>query len=109
MDALFRLAKEYGEPCTVYFEEDSEGAPTAAFIEPLMDRRSTRIWREMTELGEIPGMRYLYVGPPDVPLKTGSRIIAVSRYYEVVWAESFKMKNALTHWEAVLRLGEFPV
>ncbi|HHU05007.1 MAG TPA: hypothetical protein GXZ65_00810 [Clostridiales bacterium] len=109
MDALFKLARDYGEPCTVYFEEGSEGSFASAFIEPLMDRRSTRIWREMTELGEIPGMRYIYVGPPDLPLKAGSRIVTADRDYEVIWAESYKMKNKTTHWEAVLRLREVPV
>jgi|GEM_PF-859235 len=108
MDALFRLAKEYGEPCTVYFDEGSEGVSVSAFIEPLMDRRSTRIWREMTELGEVPGMRYLYIGPPHVPLKAGSRVVSGSRDYEVIWAESFRMKSKETHWEAVLRLREVP-
>lgn len=108
MDALFRLARDYGEACTVYFEEGAEGSSAAAFIEPLMDRRSTRIWRDMTELGEIPAMRYLYVGPPDIPLKAGSHIVSGSKSYDVIWAESFKMKSSVTHWEAVLRLREVP-
>jgi hypothetical protein len=108
MDALFRLAKDYGELCTIYYEEGSEGASTSAFIEPLMDRRSTRIWREMTELGEIPAMRYLYVGPPDIPLKAGSQIVSGDKSYDVIWAESFKIKGSVTHWEAVLRLREVP-
>lgn len=108
MDALFRLAKDYGEPCTVYYEQGAEGSTIAAFIEPLMDRRSTRIWRDMTELGEIPAMRYLYVGPPHIALKTGSHIVSGSRSYDVIWAESFKMKGSVTHWEAVLRLRGVP-
>jgi len=109
MDALFRLARDYGEPCTVYYNEGAAGVSAAAFIEPLMDRRSTRIWRDMTELGEIPSMRYLYIGPPEVPLKAGSRIVSESRSYDVIWAECFKMKSAVTHWEAVLRLREVSV
>jgi len=108
MEAIFRLAEKYGETCTVYYDEGSEGTKVSAFIEPIMDRRSTRVWREMTEVGEIPGMRYLYVGPPDLPLKAGSRIVSGERNYEVIWAESFKIKNAVTHWEAVLRLREVP-
>jgi len=106
MNTLFRLARDYGEPCTVYLSEGAAGVSAAAFIEPLMDRRSTRIWSEMTELGEIPVMRYLYVGPPDVPLQAGSCIVAGNKYYNVIWAESFKMRNAVTHWEAVLKLME---
>jgi len=76
------------------------------FVQPMMTRRTERVWQKVTLLGDHDTSRYLAFLPPDAKSAVGDTLEAQGETYEFLKAEAFKVNGKTSHVEAVLQKRE---
>ena len=75
-----------------------------AFLQPILE--ANRFQKVPTPLGSRRDDRFLYLGPPQVPLEPGvSQLVCRGQLYFVQSAQPVGLRTT-HHWQAVLRPGE---
>lgn len=87
----------YGQAAAVCEGREDPGVQVRAFLQPVLDRREDQ--RVPSPLGLRREDRFLYLGPPDVSLAEGGRVVWQSGSYAVQSAH----KVGESHWWALLR------
>ena len=104
MTVFTKLLYKYGAPVVIH--SDTGENHTKALVQPVMDRKSTKKWEEITRLGERDTSRYYFFGPPDITIAKGMYVDYDGRLYDVIRAERYRVGGKASHWEAVLELRE---
>ena len=87
----------YGQQAAVCEGREGPGVQVRAFLQPVLDRREDQ--SVPSPLGLRREDRFLYLGPPEVPLRQGGRVVWRGEGYAVQSAH----KVGQSHWWALLR------
>lgn len=93
----------YGQKVTVYGRLEGPGVSTRAFLQSVRDKGEDQ--SVPTPLGLRREDRFLYLGPPDVPLCDGGRVEWQGRRYVVQSAHPVGAGRT-NHWWGLLRPGD---
>ncbi len=104
MTAFARILLKYGDTGVLYHGPEAKGV--RVFIQPMMTRRTERVWNKVTRIGERDTSRYLAFLPPEAEAEAGDALSVDGRDYEFLKAERFKVNGKASHIEAVLQLKE---
>ncbi len=104
MTAFARILLKYGDTGVRYDGAEAKGI--RVFIQPMMTRRTEKVWSRATRLGERDTSRYLAFLPPEAEAGAGDTLSVDGRDYEFIKAERFKVNGSASHVEAVLRIKE---
>ena len=105
-DAFRAALEKYGQPVQIF---PAEGAGTAcrAFVQPLWEKKDR--WQAVpTPLGAVCPDRWLYLGPPEMPLEgmEGGYLQMGARRFAVMRAQPVYLGGEVCHWRAVLAQWE---
>ena len=104
MTPFTAILARYGE--TASLTHGGVTSSVRAFLQPVITRRTERVWRDVTELGERDTSRYLAFLPPDAEAEPGDVLCTDGAEYEFLKAEKFRVRGAVSHIEAVLSVRE---
>lgn len=94
------VLERYGQKVTVCGEMGGPSVKTRAFLQSVPDKREDQ--RIPTPLGLRREDRFLYLGPPDVPLKDGDMVEWEGQSYLVQSAHPVGA-GQINHWWGLLR------
>lgn len=97
VDTISALLDRYGQCVTLYRGGVEAGREVRAFLQPL--REAGREQARPSPLGLRREDRFLYLGPPDIPLKDGGQVAWRGGRYDIQAAHLVGEQ----HWWALLR------
>lgn len=107
-NAFGRILERYGQTVAVHYGGGPVGTPVRAFLQPVTQRRED--WRQEvpTPLGVRDQARFLYLGPPEVPLEgLGDGFLEWrGRRFQVRVCQPVYVGETLSHWWAVLEVRD---
>lgn len=91
------LLRQYGSD--MLLRRDGTDTELRAFLQLVTSKSWQNMERMIDSIGEIPRGQYLYIGPPDIPLRPADRLYFDSRFFSVRRAEPIRYRNeALFIW-----------
>ena len=104
MTTFARILIRYGEEAVLTHGGAEESV--RVFVQPMMTRRTERVWSRVTPLGDHDTSRYLAYLPPEAKAAAGDALSVGGESYEFLKAEAFKVNGSVSHVEAVLQRRE---
>ncbi len=99
-DSFQTILSTHGKEVQIHTAQEQK--TVHAFVQ-MIRKKETHAPEEETNFGAEDLRRWLYIGPPNQPVKVGDRLSADGQFYTVQTAEAICVGTKRTHWWALLR------